>query len=186
MDELWRVWVTRLVEEGTSVIEAPFFNTWYAETYYGIEAKVYRSKGKKDLTRSLFASYMINKKWTLQEEFANHLIMLQQVTEECEFLLFHYILTFQAGLTIIEVGYTEEQPDDDPMPLKREHFYFPLGLWLVGILLSVFSFLAEIIIHRLGKSKTDIPNTRLEEPGVTQSTPGSEDGHNSNVEDTKV
>ena len=68
-------------------------------------------------------------------------------------------------------------------PLRMEHFYFPLGLWLVGILLSVFSFLAEIIIHRLGKSKTDIPNTRLEEPGVTQSTPESEDGKNSNVED---
>ena len=181
MDELWRVWVTRMVEEGTSVIEAPFFNTWYAETYYGIEAKVYRSKGKKDLTRSLFASYMMNKKWTLQEEFANHLIMFQQVTEECEFLLFHYILTFQAGLTIIEVGYTEEQPDDDPVPLRMEHFYFPLGMWLVGILLSVIFLLAEIIIHRLRKPKTHTPKARLEEPSVTQSTPESEDGHKSDV-----
>ena len=73
--------------------------------------------------------------------------------------------------------------------LKMEHFYFPLGLWLVGILLSVLCFLAEIIIHRLRKSKTDIPKARLEEPGVTQSTPQSEDGHNSDVEDiedTKV
>ena len=174
-----------MVEEGTSVIEAPFFNTWYAETYYGIEAKVYRSKGKKDLTRSLFGSYMMNKKWTLQEEFANHLIMFQQVTEESEFLLFHYILTFQAGLAINEVGYTEEQPDDDPMPLKREHFYFPLGLWLVGILLSAFCLLAEISIHRLRKSETDIPMARLEEPDVTQSTLESEDGHNSDVEDIK-
>ena len=88
-------------------------------------------------------------------------------------------------MTAIEVVFTEEEPDDEPEPLRMEHFYFPLGLWLVGILLSVFCLLAEIIIHRLGKSKTDIPNTRLEEPGVTQSTPGSEDGHNSNVEDTK-
>ena len=163
-----------MVEEGTSVIEAPFFNTWYAETYYGIEAKVYRSKGKKDLTRSLFASYMINKKWTLQEEFANHLIMFQQVTEECEFLLFHYILTFQAGLTIIEVGYTEEQPDDDPVPLKMEHFYFPLGMWLVGILLSAIFLLAEIIIHRLRKPKTDVAIAKLEEPSVVLKTKGEE------------
>ena len=68
-----------------------------------------------------------------------------------------------------------------------EHFYFPL--WLVGMLLSVFTFLTEIIIHRLGKSKTDNPKPRLEEPGVTQSTPETEDGHNSiveDIEDTKV
>ena len=161
-----------MVEEGTSVVEAAFFNKRYFEEWYStIEAKVYRSKGKKDLTRSLFASYMINKKWTLQEEFANHLIMFQQVTEESEFLLFHYILTFQAGLTIIEVGYTEEQPDDDPMPLKMEHFYFPLGMWLVGILLSAVFLLAEIIIHRLRKPETKVAIAKLEEPTVTQSTP---------------
>ena len=88
-------------------------------------------------------------------------------------------------MTQIEVTFKAEEEDAEPEPLRMEHFYFPLGMWLVGILLSVFSFLAEIIIHRLGKSKTDLPNTRLEEPGVTQSTPGSEDGHNSNVEDTK-
>ena len=79
-----------------------------------------------------------------------------------------------------EVPFNEEEEDDDPEPLRMEHFYFPLGLWLVGILLSVFCLLAEIIIPRLGKSKKS---------DVTQSTPGSEDGHNSNVEDledTKV
>ena len=89
-------------------------------------------------------------------------------------------MTFQAGLLIIEVPFKVEKEDDKPEALKMEHFYFPLGLWLVGILLSVFSFLAEIIIHRLGKSK---------KPDVTQSTPELEDGHNSNVEDledTKV
>ena len=99
-----------------------------------------------------------------------------------EFWLFHKtcILTFQAGLTVIEVDFKAKKEDSDPEPLRMEHFYFPLGLWLVGILLSVFSFLAEIIIHRLRKSKAT-----LEEPGFTQSTPGSEDGHISNVEDTK-
>ena len=55
-----------------------------------------------------------------------------------------------------------------------EHFYFPLGMWLVGILLSVFCLLAEMIFHRRRKSKTDVSMARLEEPDVSQSTPESE------------
>ena len=39
---------------------------------------------------------------------------------------------------------------DEPKPLKMEHFYFPLGLWLAGLLLSALSLLAEIIIHHVG------------------------------------
>ena len=77
----------------------------------------------------------------------------------------------------MEVPFKAEEENAEPEALKMEHFYFPLGLWLVGILLSVFCLLTEIIIQRLGKSKN---------PDVTQSTPESEDGHNSNVEDTKV
>ena len=81
-----------------------------------------------------------------------------------------------------EVAFKAEEPDDKPEPLKMEHFYFPLGLWLVGILLSAFCLLAEISIHRLRKSETDIPMARLEEPDVTQSTE-LENGNNSDVED---
>ena len=90
-------------------------------------------------------------------------------------------MTFQAGLTIIEVGFNAEKEDDEPEPLRMEHFYFSLGMWLVGILLSVFCLLTEIIIHRLRKPKTHTPKARLEEPSVTQSTPESEDGHKSDV-----
>ena len=90
-------------------------------------------------------------------------------------------MTFQAGLTVIEVGFKEEKEDDDPEPLRMEHFYFPLGLWLGGLILSAIFLLAEIIIHRLRKPKTDTPKARLEEPSVTQSTPESEDGHKSDV-----
>ena len=92
-------------------------------------------------------------------------------------------------MTNTEVLFNAKEEDGEPEPLRMEHFYFPLGLWLVGILLSVLCFIAELIIHRLRKSKTDVPKARLEEPGVTQSTPQSEDGHNSDVEDiedTKV
>ena len=81
-------------------------------------------------------------------------------------------------MNIVEVHFeAEKEEDGEPEPLRMEHFYFPLGLWLVGILLSVLCLLAEIIIHCLRKSKNDI---LMEEPGVTQSTPQSEDGHNSN------
>ena len=101
----------------------------------------------------------------------------------------NYILTLQTGLVATEVIFEEVEEEAKLEPLRMEHFIFPLGLWLVGTVLSVFCLLAEVIIHRLRKSKTDVPKARLEEPDVTQSTPESEDGHNSNVEDiedTKV
>ena len=92
----------------------------------------------------------------------------------------NYILTLQTGLVATEVIFEEVEEEAKLEPLRMEHFIFPLGLWLVGTVLSVFCLLAEVIIHRLRKSKAT-----LEEPDVTQSTPGSENGHNSNDEDTK-
>ena len=83
-------------------------------------------------------------------------------------------MTFQAGLGATEVDFKVEEEDAKPEPLRMEHFYFPLGMWLVGILLSVFFFLIEIIIHRLRKPKTETTKARLEEPSSTQSTPESE------------
>ena len=44
-------------------------------------------------------------------------------------------------------------PRDKPEPLAREHFYFPLGLWLAGIILSAIFLLAEIIIKSLGNKQ---------------------------------
>ena len=85
-------------------------------------------------------------------------------------------------MRIIEVHFKEEELDDEPEPLKTEHFYFSLRLLLVGILLSVFCFIVEIIFHCLRRSKTDVP---LEEPGVAQSTPESEDEHNRDFEDSE-
>ena len=35
---------------------------------------------------------------------------------------------------------------DKPEPLAMEHFYFPLGLWLAGLVISFSILLAEIII----------------------------------------
>ena len=77
-------------------------------------------------------------------------------------------MTFQAGLTVNVVRFKEEKEDDDPEPLRMEHFYFPLGLWLGGLLLSAIFLLAEIIIHRRRKSQTETAMLMLEEPSVTQ------------------
>ena len=136
--------------------------------------KFYRSKDKKDLNRPPFGSYMMNKKWTLEEEFTNHMLMFQQVTGSCIFYIIRYILTFQAGLMIGEASFKEEKEDDEPKPLIMEDFHFPLCLLLAGLILSAIFLLAELFIHRIRKSKTDVAIAKLEEPSVTQSTQESE------------
>ena len=77
-------------------------------------------------------------------------------------------------MVAIEVRFKEEKEDADPKPLRMEHFYFPLGLWFGGLILSAIFLLAEIFIHRRRKSKTDVAMLPLEEPSVTQSTPEEE------------
>ena len=42
---------------------------------------------------------------------------------------------------------------DEPEPLRMEHFHLPLGIWFVGLLISLFCFLAEIIIKWITKRK---------------------------------
>ena len=63
-----------------------------------------------------------------------------------------------------------EKEEDHPEPLRMEHIYFTLGLWLAGLLISTIFLLAEIIIHRSRKSQNKVAMLRLEEPSVTQST----------------
>ena len=72
-------------------------------------------------------------------------------------------------MSIIEVHFKEEKEDDDPVPLRMEHFYFPLGLLLGGLILSAIFLLAEIVIHRLRKPKTDTLKAMLEEQSVLTS-----------------
>ena len=83
----------------------------------------------------------------MEEEFNNHMMRFQQVTVSELFISVKYILTFQAGLTIIEVHFKVEAPDDKPEPLRFEHIRFPLGLLLAGLVVSVICLLAEIIIN---------------------------------------
>ena len=56
-------------------------------------------------------------------------------------------------MTINEVDFKEEPEDAKPEPLRMEHFHLPFGLWFVGILISLFCFLAEIIKNWINKKK---------------------------------
>ena len=42
---------------------------------------MYRSKERKSTGENPSGSFMLNKKWTLEEEFSNHLMRFQQVTK---------------------------------------------------------------------------------------------------------
>ena len=39
---------------------------------------------------------------------------------------------------------------NEPEPLKMEHFHLPLGMLIVGTIISFLFFIAEIITHRWG------------------------------------
>ena len=70
-----------------------------------------------------------------------------------------------------EVHFKQEPEPDNPERLRMEHFLFPLGLWFVGTLISILFFIAEMIVKRIRKTKTEVPMAIQEEPGVIQSTP---------------
>ena len=78
-------WGSRTIEKGSSVFIGAWL--WGAVIEEGKRkgGKFYRSKEKKDLNRPPFGSYMMNKKWTLEEEFNNHMLMFQQVKGSCIF-----------------------------------------------------------------------------------------------------
>ena len=87
------------VRTGSSVHEAGYLNTVHLAL-----GKWYRSKDKKG-GRHPFASYMMNKKWTMEEEFNNHILRFQQVTIVSSNDFINYISLFQAGLLVIEVHF---------------------------------------------------------------------------------
>ena len=93
-------------------------------------------------------------------------------------------------IEIIETHFKVEEKDEGPEPLRMEHIYFPLGLWLAGLLISAIFLLAEIIIHRRRQSQTEVVMLTLEEPSVTKTEGGKLDlavsEHIENIEVTKV
>ena len=68
-----------ILGRGEAVVEASFMynnELGWAKQY---NTSWYRSKQKKG-GQSTFVSYMLNKKWTLEEEFNKHMMRFQQVT----------------------------------------------------------------------------------------------------------
>ena len=49
-------------------------------------------------------------------------------------------------MLILEVPFEEEEEEEPLEPLRMEHFWFPLGLLLGGLVLSAIFFILEIII----------------------------------------
>ena len=62
------------VVNGSSVLHVSFLYDYELE--YG---KWHRSKDRKD-GENPFGSYLMNKKWTMEEEFTKHMLHFQQVT----------------------------------------------------------------------------------------------------------
>ena len=63
-----------IIGSGSSVAEAAFLDP--KQLWFG---KWYRSKDRRG-DGSPYASYLMNKKWTLEEEFNKHMLRFQQVT----------------------------------------------------------------------------------------------------------
>ena len=58
-------------------------------------------------------------------------------------------------MAVTEANVEEAEGEEEIEALRMEHFYFPIGIWFVGIILSAIFLLVEIIIHRRRKSQTD-------------------------------
>ena len=80
-----------------------------------------------------------------------------------------------------EVGFEQKPEDDEPEPLRMEHFYFPLGIWLTGHVLSVIFLLAEVFFFNCCSKGRNV-----EAGGATQSIPRLEVQHNTDVEDIEL
>ena len=69
----------KILKTGSSVVECSFMYDYELEYAKDYDTVWYRSKEPKS-GGSPFASYFLNKKWTLEEEFNNHMLRFQQVS----------------------------------------------------------------------------------------------------------
>ena len=75
-----------ILDRGDSVVEAALMYDYELDWAKDYDTRWYRSKQKKG-GRSPFGSYMLNKKWTLQEEFSNHMMRFNQVTVSSSYFI---------------------------------------------------------------------------------------------------
>ena len=68
-----------ILGSGSSVFECSFLYDYELDWAKEYKTRWYRSKDKKGGEHP-FTSDMLNKKWTLEEEFNNHILRFHQVT----------------------------------------------------------------------------------------------------------
>ena len=97
MDE-YDGWVQdKILRTGSAVTECAFMYDYELEWAKDYNTRWYRSKEKKGGRNPLFYSHLLNKKWTLEEEFNNHMLRFQQV--KCSLLISpNFIFTFHSRL----------------------------------------------------------------------------------------
>ena len=79
----------KILQSGNAVVEAAFMYGYELDWAKNYSTRWYRSKDKKG-GRYPFSSFMLNKKWTLEEEFTNHMFRFQQVIVS-SFYIYSYI-----------------------------------------------------------------------------------------------
>ena len=72
------------VRTGSSVIECAFLYDYELQWATDLGTSWHRSKDRQGGDHP-FASFMLNKKWTLEEEFNNHMLRFQQVTVSSDY-----------------------------------------------------------------------------------------------------
>ena len=73
-----------ILESGSAVAEAGFMRDYILDYAKDYGTRWYRSKGQNQNEivnpGSPFGSYLMNKKWTMEEDFNNYMMRFQQVT----------------------------------------------------------------------------------------------------------
>ena len=69
-----------VLKRGDSVSEASHLYAYELDWAKEHKTRWYRSKNSAATGYSAYSSYLLNKKWTLEEEFNKHLLKFQQVT----------------------------------------------------------------------------------------------------------
>ena len=85
-----------MLRSGSSVVQIGYLLQYELDYGKDYGTRWYRSKGKDEAGKLPFGSYLMNKKWTMVEEFNNHMMKFQQVTASTNyFSKLHYILYFR-------------------------------------------------------------------------------------------
>ena len=84
-DESDHLLKNRILDRGDSVVECSFMYDYELDWAKDYNTRWYRSKNVKGKGNP-FASYMMDKKWTLVEEFNIHMMRFNQVTVSSNYL----------------------------------------------------------------------------------------------------